>query len=261
MRPLLSVAALALLAACTPPALREEAGYDPSFGAGATPYGSLQPQSAMPPAQSNQAIPSSEINSALFGTPTAPGEPAAPMPMTAVVDPTAPVVAYTDPAATAPAVLPTVDPAAAPVVAAQTTTVDPNAAPAATGALGLSDEQDFSAVTARESIETDKQRIEANKAQYQQIAPTALPERTDTEVASVVDYAMNAQNKLGESVYKRGSVSAEKAKAACARYPTDAAAQEAFLKAGGPQRDSKKLDPDGDGFACGFDPTPFQSGG
>ena len=55
--------------------------------------------------------------------------------------------------------------------------------------------------------------------------------------------------------------SLEPAKAACARYPTDAAAQEAFLKAGGPQRDSKKLDPDGDGFACGFDPTPFQSGG
>ncbi len=69
MRPLLSVAALALLAACTPPALREEAGYDPSFGAGATPYGTLQPQTAMPPVQSNQAIPSSEINSALFGTP------------------------------------------------------------------------------------------------------------------------------------------------------------------------------------------------
>ena len=40
-----------------------------------------------------------------------------------------------------------------------------------------------------------------------------------------------------------------------------AVAAEAFLKAGGPQRDSKKLDPDGDGFACGFDPTPFQSGG
>lgn len=252
MRPLLSVAALALLTACTPPALREEAGYDPSFGAGATPYGTLQPQTAMPPVQSNQAIPSSEINSALFGTPTAPGGTAVPpAPMSAMSDPTAPVVAYADPAAPAPAVLPTVDPAA----------VDPNAAPAATGALGLSDEQDFSAVTARETIETDKQRIEANKAQYQQIAPTALPERTDSEVSSVVDYAMNAQNKLGESIYKRGSVSAEKAKAACARYPTDAAAQEAFLKAGGPQRDSKKLDPDGDGFACGFDPTPFQSGG
>lgn len=262
MRPLLSVAALALLAACTPPALREEAGYDPSFGAGATPYGTLQPQTAMPPVQSNQAIPSSEINSALFGTPTAPGETAVPpAPMGAMADPTAPVVAYADPAAPAPAVLPTVDPAAAPAAPAQTAVVDPNAAPAATGALGLSDEQDFSAVTARETIETDKQRIEANKAQYQQIAPTALPERTDSEVSSVVDYAMNAQNKLGVSIYKRGSVSAEKAKAACARYPTDAAAQEAFLKAGGPQRDSKKLDPDGDGFACGFDPTPFQSGG
>ena len=40
---------------------------------------------------------------------------------------------------------------------------------------------------------------------------------------------------------------------------SDAAAQEAFLKAGGPERDRYGLDPDGDGFACRWDPTPFRA--
>ena len=32
----------------------------------------------------------------------------------------------------------------------------------------------------------------------------------------------------------------------------------AFLEAGGPKRDRKGLDPDGDGFACAWDPRPFR---
>ena len=45
----------------------------------------------------------------------------------------------------------------------------------------------------------------------------------------------------------------------CAKYVSDAAAQEAFLKTGGPERDRYGLDPDGDGFACRWDPTPFRA--
>ena len=32
----------------------------------------------------------------------------------------------------------------------------------------------------------------------------------------------------------------------------------AFLEAGGPKRDRKALDPDGDGYACGWDPAPYR---
>ena len=35
--------------------------------------------------------------------------------------------------------------------------------------------------------------------------------------------------------------------------------QEAFLDAGGPKRDPHALDPDGDGFACAWDPRPFRA--
>lgn len=253
MRPLLTVATLALLAGCTPANLRQEAGYDPNFGAAtqeAAPYGALQnqpaaPLSAMPsaPAQSNQAIPSSDINSALFGSTAAPAgtatAPASPEPLSAI--PAAPAVV-----ASAPAV----------------PTVETTAPAAGEDHAAISDSQDFKAVSSRETIETDKQRMEQNRAQYQQIQPTALPERTnDSKVSGVLAYAMNAPNKLGQSIYKRASVAADKSQAACLKYTTDEAAQEAFLKAGGPERDPKRLDPDGDGFACGFDPTPFQSGG
>ncbi len=129
--------------------------------------------------------------------------------------------------------------------------VDPNNA-------GISDEQEFSAVSSRETIETDKARIEANKAQYQQVAPTALPQRTGKAASPIIEYAINAQNRLGQSVYSRSSISLSSHDKACARYDSPAKAQEAFLGSGGPKRDPKNLDPDGDGFACRWDPTPFQ---
>jgi len=44
----------------------------------------------------------------------------------------------------------------------------------------------------------------------------------------------------------------------CAKYASSDQAQLAFLKAGGPQRDGLGLDPDGDGFACYWDPAPFR---
>ena len=38
----------------------------------------------------------------------------------------------------------------------------------------------------------------------------------------------------------------------CSEFASPAAAQKVFLAAGGPERDSYGLDPDGDGFACGW---------
>lgn len=50
-----------------------------------------------------------------------------------------------------------------------------------------------------------------------------------------------------------------KAQRNCAGYASPDQAQIDFLANGGPQRDRKGLDPDGDGFACGWDPSPFRS--
>lgn len=124
---------------------------------------------------------------------------------------------------------------------------------------GISDEQDFSAVSSRESIESDKQRIAANREAYQVIQPKALPSRSGDSGPSVVEFALSTRNQLGEQIYPRTKIMAEsRFNKNCAEYTSADQAQQDFLKSGGPKRDRKGLDPDGDGFACYWDPTPFR---
>jgi len=125
------------------------------------------------------------------------------------------------------------------------------------GSPRISDENDFSAVASRETIESDRARIEANAAQYQQVQPTALPTRTETG-PNIVEYAINARNPLGQQAYTRTGLHLSNYEKNCARFPSQDLAQMEFLRRGGPQRDTGNLDPDGDGYACRWDPTPFQ---
>ena len=122
---------------------------------------------------------------------------------------------------------------------------------------GISDEQDFAAVSARETIESDKERIARNRAQYTVIQPTAVPERTDTG-PNIVQFALSTTHNPGTQMYSRSSIRFTNPDAACARYASPDLAQQAFLAAGGPDRDRKGLDPDGDGYACAWDPRPFR---
>ena len=123
----------------------------------------------------------------------------------------------------------------------------------------ISDEQDFAAVSQRETIESDKQRIDRNRAQYQIDQPTALPQRVGDAGPNIVQYALSSRNPRGTQVYRRGGLRLTSYNAACARYASPDLAQAAFLAAGGPVRDRKGLDPDGDGYACSWDPAPFRA--
>ncbi|MCK8464303.1 hypothetical protein MUY35_10615 [Aliiroseovarius sp. S1339] len=128
------------------------------------------------------------------------------------------------------------------------------------GAPGISDEQDFSAVASRESIESDAQRLESYQAAYSQADPVAVPERPSDSSVSVVEYALSTNNIVGQSVYSRSALSGTaRADRNCARYTSADFAQIAFLEAGGPKRDKLGLDPDGDGFACGWNPASFRT--
>ena len=124
---------------------------------------------------------------------------------------------------------------------------------------GVSDEQDFNAVKGRETIASDKQRIECNKQQYVVVQPGALPERPANEGPNIAAYALSTTNGLGEKVYKRPPFYLTNPEKACAKFASPDLAQQAFLAAGGPERDGKALDPDGDGFACAWDPRPFRN--
>lgn len=131
--------------------------------------------------------------------------------------------------------------------------------PRAAASVGISDEQNFKAVSSRETIQSDRERIERNRAQYQVISAKPLPQRNGSDQPNIVEYALQSTNRVGEPVYSRINPMRESLAArACAKFASPDLAQEAFLKAGGPERDSKSLDPDGDGYACSWDPAPFR---
>lgn len=128
------------------------------------------------------------------------------------------------------------------------------------GNPGLSDENDFEAVGERRSIESDAERIARNRELYKVIDPEAVPERPDGTGPNIVQYALRTQHPKGTQIYTRiGLFNSEKRyRRKCAGYPSADQAQIEFLERGGPERDRLGLDPDGDGYACGWDPSPFR---
>lgn len=124
----------------------------------------------------------------------------------------------------------------------------------------ISDEQNFEAVAARETIESDRERLERLRSQYRVIAPTALPQRTGDVGPNIVAYALSTPNRVGVPAYRRLSPMRWSAsERACASFASADLAQIEFLERGGPERDPRSLDPDGDGFACTWDPAPFRA--
>lgn len=136
-----------------------------------------------------------------------------------------------------------------------------NAAPVlADSNPGISDEQNFDAVSGRETIESDAERRAAQAAARQQIAPTAVPSRPGNTGPNIVEYALSAPNVKGQEWYSRSILSGEnRFQRNCAAYATPDDAQRDFMARGGPDRDRLGIDPDGDGFACGWDPAPFKA--
>ncbi len=125
---------------------------------------------------------------------------------------------------------------------------------------GISDEQDFDAVSNRQTIESDAARLRAQREAYLEIRLDQLPERGEKNPPSVVEFALSTSNSVGEKVWSRsGILSRRRYQTNCSGYARAELAQEAFLANGGPQRNWQGLDPDGDGFACGWDPAPFRN--
>lgn len=133
-----------------------------------------------------------------------------------------------------------------------------NPAPPVLNTEGISRENNFDAVSDERSIEGDAARLAANRAQYRVIQPEALPDRADAG-PNIVAYALQSSHPVGTQLYtRRGFNKDRKFARACAEYSHPDQAQIAFLSAGGPQRDREGMDPDGDGYACNWDPTPYR---
>ncbi len=127
---------------------------------------------------------------------------------------------------------------------------DPNA---------LSDEQDFAAVSSRETIESDAARRRLQIANRKVFEPADLPERQGK--ANVAHFALSTNHEVGSQIYDRyGTFFARfTTEEYCAEFSDDFDAQQAFLDAGGPLQDELRIDPDGDGFACGWTPYIYRS--
>lgn len=125
--------------------------------------------------------------------------------------------------------------------------------------VGISDEQDFDAVASRESIESDAERIARNRAEYVIVQPKDLPQRPGDTGPNIVEFALATNHAPGVQLYKRGGMNIRDQNSACAKYASPDQAQQDFLARGGPERDRLGVDPDGDGFACSWDPRPFRT--
>jgi hypothetical protein len=100
-----------------------------------------------------------------------------------------------------------------------------------------------------------EQKLEEARRQLVVVSPSGVP--TEQAGANVALYAQQSSNQVGERIYPRnGGI---RLSSNCGRYREEDDAQRAFLAAGGPATDSLRLDPDGDGFACGWDPAPYRA--
>lgn len=134
-----------------------------------------------------------------------------------------------------------------------------NPAPVAVNSAGISQENNFEEVADLRTIESDAAQIARNRAQYQVIQPTDLPRRSGDGAPNIVQYALRTTNPKGVSLYRRSSLNFQNYERNCAEYASADQAQMDFLARGGPERDRRGLDPDGDGFACDWDPRPFRA--
>lgn len=99
-----------------------------------------------------------------------------------------------------------------------------------------------------------QRKLDEDRAKLVIVQPGRLPDRV--EGVNIARYARQTTNAVGEKIYRRSGVFG--LSTACRKFSSDDEAQRAFLAGGGPSEDKYGLDPDGDGFACDWDPAPYR---
>lgn len=77
-------------------------------------------------------------------------------------------------------------------------------------------------------------------------------------IPRVAAFALRTTHQPGQRQWRRNPLRAD-GQSICTQFPTRDQAQDRFLRDGGPERDPNGLDPDGDGFVCGFDPSALRA--
>ncbi|UWQ94926.1 hypothetical protein K3728_14675 [Rhodobacteraceae bacterium M385] len=77
-------------------------------------------------------------------------------------------------------------------------------------------------------------------------------------LARVAAFALRTTHQPGERQWRRNPFRTD-GQDFCLEFETRDEAQDRFLADGGPERDPNGMDPDGDGFVCGFDPSALRA--
>jgi len=77
-------------------------------------------------------------------------------------------------------------------------------------------------------------------------------------IPRVAAFALRTTHQPGQRQWRRNPLRRSGTEL-CSQFPSRDLAQDRFLAEGGPERDPLGLDPDGDGFVCGFDPAPVRA--
>jgi len=102
-----------------------------------------------------------------------------------------------------------------------------------------------------------EQNLAEARSQLVVVQPGPLPPRVDG--VNIALFAKQSTNAVGQSIYPRSAGAKVAGLGNCGRFRDADAAQRAFLAGGGPARDRYGVDPDGDGFACQWNPAPYRA--
>lgn len=234
-----SIALIAVLGACATDVRGPAGGYGPFDPPPPAPFVPPEAISTLPPVDGQQPL-----NPAVAGAQT-PGAPAEADPNAALArDVTAALGATGAPSGDT----------------TQTTQVGETVLPGSMGIDPNADSINLNLSSQEQQIRertVAQQRREAAQQQLVIVEPEPVPQQ-DTN-ANVVQFARETTHPVGTKRYNRPAFRDRiQSASVCRRFDNDDEAQRQFLANGGPSTDRFNLDPDGDGFACQFDPEKYR---
>ena len=110
----------------------------------------------------------------------------------------------------------------------------------------------------QQNIDKEKAAKKLEDARKERIEIEVENSKNYSEYVNVARFARETKNKKGEKIYTRLGFSIYDNWNECSKFKTKDDSQRKFLKDGGPYKDRFNLDPDGDGFACEWDPGIYR---
>ena len=110
----------------------------------------------------------------------------------------------------------------------------------------------------QQNIDKEKAAKKLEDARKERIEIKVDNSTNHSDYVNVAKFARDTKNKKGEKIYTRLSLNIYDNWNECSKFKTKDDAQRKFLKEGGPYNDKFNLDPDGDGFACDWDPEIYR---